>query len=134
MRNLRTNYAVSIKTQAILSYPEKNLTKQLGVGNTRSEPTDYETEFREIADARQESGQGLSGPGGLALERRAGGLQREPSLNDRNTNQDGDQQNEDPSKTAQGLEARPAQTRDQALQLLQSLASNGFCLCSSRFA
>ena len=79
MRNLRTNYAVSIKTQAILSYPEKNLTKQLGVGNTRSEPTDYETEFREIADARQESGQGLSGPGGLALERRAGGLQREPT-------------------------------------------------------
>ena len=102
--------------QAILWYPEKNLTKQLGVGNARSEPTDYETEFRKIADARQESGQGLSGSGGLALERGAGDLQREPSLDDGNTTESGGQQNEDSNETAQGLDRRPEQTRDPVLQ------------------
>jgi len=102
--------------QAILWYPEKNLTKQLGVGNARSEPTDYETEFRKIADARQESGQGLSGPGGLALERGAGDLQREPSLNDADSDQPSGQQNGLDNETAQGLDRRPEQTRDPVLQ------------------
>jgi hypothetical protein len=102
--------------QAILWYPEKNLTKQLGVGNARSEPTDYETEFRKIADARQKSGQGLSGPSGPPLERGAGDLQQEPVRDDRNEDELSSQQNENPNAESQGLEARPAQTRDPVLQ------------------
>ena len=39
--------------QAIIWYPEKELYKQYGVGNKRSEPTDYETEFRKIVEGEE---------------------------------------------------------------------------------
>jgi hypothetical protein len=42
--------------KAIVWYPEKNLYKMLGVGNKKSEPTDYETEFQKITEARGQRG------------------------------------------------------------------------------
>jgi len=61
--------------QAIIWYPEKDLYKQLGVGNAKSEPTDYETEFGKIVQSRQERGQGVSGSVGTAQQSGAGGLE-----------------------------------------------------------
>ncbi len=61
--------------QAIIWYPEKQLYKEYGVGNKRSEPTDYETEFRKIVQG-EEGGQGVPGPDGSALESGTGRVQR----------------------------------------------------------
>ena len=63
--------------QAIVWYPEKDLYKQLGVGNKRSEPTDYETEFRKIVEQGQLRGQGIPRSGGPEQQSRAGDVQPE---------------------------------------------------------
>lgn len=54
--------------QALLWYPEKELYTAYGVGGRRAQPTDYEKEFRRIADQRSARGGGSpdqrrSGPG-----------------------------------------------------------------------
>lgn len=61
--------------QAIIWYPEKELYKLHGVGNAKSEPTDYETEFRKIIESGQ-GGQRLPRPSRSALESGAGRVQR----------------------------------------------------------
>ena len=63
--------------QAIVWYPEKDLYKQLGVGNKRSEPTDYETEFRKIVEQGQLRGQGIPRSGGPEQQSRTGDVQPE---------------------------------------------------------
>lgn len=70
--------------QAIIWYPEKDLYKQLGVGNAKSEPTDYETEFGKIVQSRQRREQKLSGSVGAAQQSGAGGVQSgiEPDVQD----------------------------------------------------
>ena len=70
--------------QAIIWYPEKDLYKQLGVGNAKSEPTDYETEFGKIVQSRQERGQSVSGPVGTAQQSGTGGLESDlqPAVQD----------------------------------------------------
>jgi hypothetical protein len=61
--------------QAIIWYPEKELYKLHGVGNAKSEPTDYETEFRKIIESGQ-GGQRLPRSSRSALESGAGRVQR----------------------------------------------------------
>ena len=61
--------------QAIIWYPEKDLYKQLGVGNAKSEPTDYETEFGKIVESRQGREQKLSGSVGTAQQSGSRGVQ-----------------------------------------------------------
>ena len=73
--------------QAIIWYPEKDLYKQLGVGNAKSEPTDYETEFRKIVQSRQERGQKLSGSVGSAQQSGAGRVQSGGEPDVKNSNQ-----------------------------------------------
>jgi len=60
--------------QAIIWYPEKDLYKKMGVGNAKSEPTDYETEFRKIVEG-EEGGQGVPGSVGPARESGPRGLE-----------------------------------------------------------
>ena len=72
--------------QAIIWYPEKELYKLHGVGNAKSEPTDYETEFRKIIES-DEAGPTVSGPIRLAPEPRSGDVQRAVSETDANTEQ-----------------------------------------------
>ena len=72
--------------QAIIWYPEKELYKLHGVGNAKSEPTDYETEFRKIIEG-DEAGPTVSGPIRLAPEPRSGDVQRAVSETDANTEQ-----------------------------------------------
>jgi len=77
--------------QALLWYPEKDLYRKYGIGNARSEPTDYETEFSNLARERGVSddtisaaiaaSRGSSRPGsGAAGPGRSGGAesQRQP--------------------------------------------------------
>lgn len=73
--------------QAIIWYPEKQLYKVHGVGNARSEPTDYETEFRKIIEG-EEAGQGVSGPDGSAQQPGSGDVQRGTVEPDENQEQD----------------------------------------------
>ena len=50
--NLLSKHGINLELadlQALVWYPEKDLWKKLGVGNKRSAPTDYETEFKKIA-------------------------------------------------------------------------------------
>ena len=70
--------------QAIIWYPEKDLYKQLGVGNAKSEPTDYETEFGKIVQSRQERGQSVSGSVGTTQQSGTGGLESDlqPAVQD----------------------------------------------------
>ena len=72
--------------QAIIWYPEKQLYKLHGVGNARSEPTDYETEFRKIIEG-EESGQGVSGSVGSAQQPRTGRVQRTTRAAERDQDQ-----------------------------------------------
>ena len=72
--------------QAIIWYPEKQLYKLHGVGNKRSEPTDYETEFRKIIEG-EEGRPGVPGSGRSTLEPGARGLQRTTGESDQDTNQ-----------------------------------------------
>lgn len=72
--------------QALLWYPEKELVTKLGVGNKRSAPTDYETEFineaiargytREQVDSAIQAGQNRSSGSGDAGS--VGGILEEP--------------------------------------------------------
>jgi len=73
--------------QAIIWYPEKQLYKVHGVGNAKSEPTDYETEFRKIIEG-EESGQGVSGPDRSAQQSGSGDVQRGTVEPDGNQEQD----------------------------------------------
>ena len=72
--------------QAIIWYPEKQLYKLHGVGNKRSEPTDYETEFRKIIEG-EEGRPGVPGSGRSTLEPGARGLQRTTGESDQDTDQ-----------------------------------------------
>jgi hypothetical protein len=79
--------------QAIVWYPEKNLYKMLGVGNKKSEPTDYETEFKKITEARGQRGQDLSGSIGSAQQSGAGRLESADGADVSNTNPANSRQN-----------------------------------------
>lgn len=72
--------------QAIIWYPEKELYKLHGVGNAKSEPTDYETEFRKIIEG-DEAGPAVSGSIRLAPERGPDVVQRTTSESDPNPEQ-----------------------------------------------
>ncbi len=72
--------------QAIIWYPEKELYKQYGVGNKRSEPTDYETEFRKIIQG-EEGGQGVPGPERSPQQRGTGRVQRTTGESQRDADQ-----------------------------------------------
>ena len=72
--------------QAIIWYPEKQLYKEYGVGNKRSEPTDYETEFRKIVEG-EEGGQGVLGPERSPQQRGTGRVQRTTGESQRDADQ-----------------------------------------------
>lgn len=94
--------------QAIVWYPEKDLYKQLGVGNAKSEPTDYETEFKKIVEARNERGSGLSGPDGTAQQSGAGRLEPTDGRDDQDTGQPASRQDEQSNAEADQLDAPPS--------------------------
>ena len=95
--------------QAIIWYPEKDLYKQLGVGNAKSEPTDYETEFQKIVEARSQRGSGLSGPDGTAQQSGAGRLERADGQDDQDTGQSTSRPNQQSNAEADQLDAPPRQ-------------------------
>tara|TARA_A100001037_G_scaffold291066_1_gene304683 strand:+ start:1965 stop:9182 length:7218 start_codon:yes stop_codon:yes gene_type:complete len=86
--------------QAIIWYPEKELYKVHGVGNAKSEPTDYEAEFRKIIEG-DEAGPRISGPVRLALEPGPGPVQQGTGESERDSNQ------------SRGPEALEADRRDE---------------------
>jgi hypothetical protein len=86
--------------QAIIWYPEKELYKVHGVGNAKSEPTDYEAEFRKIIEG-DEAGPRISGPVRLALEPGPGPVQQGIGESERDSNQ------------SRGPEALEADRRDE---------------------
>lgn len=76
VNKLNSNNPVNMGAlQAIIWYPEKELYKLHGVGNAKSEPTDYETEFRKILEG-DEAGPTILGPIRSALESGSGAVQR----------------------------------------------------------
>ena len=95
--------------QAIVWYPEKELYKLHGVGNAKSEPTDYETEFRKIIEG-EEPGQGVSGPDGSSQQPRARGLQPATGVSEQ------DETISDNTESTEPLKARPPQGRAPALE------------------
>ena len=102
--------------QAIIWYPEKELYKLHGVGNAKSEPTDYETEFRKILEG-EEPRQELSGPIRLARESGPDIIQRTVGEDDSNQNQvDGAEVQEpvqvDQPQLIQEAESQPTQQPD----------------------
>ena len=76
VNKLNSNNPVNMGAlQAIIWYPEKELYKLHGVGNAKSEPTDYETEFRKILEG-DEAGPTILGSIRPALESGSGVVQR----------------------------------------------------------
>lgn len=76
VNKLNSNNPVNMGAlQAIIWYPEKELYKLHGVGNAKSEPTDYETEFRKILEG-DEAGPTILGSIRSALESGSGAVQR----------------------------------------------------------
>jgi len=76
VNKLNSNNPVNMGAlQAIIWYPEKELYKLHGVGNAKSEPTDYETEFRKILEG-DEAGPTVLGSIRSALESGPGAVQR----------------------------------------------------------
>jgi hypothetical protein len=98
--------------QAIIWYPEKDLYKQLGVGNAKSEPTDYETEFQKIVEARSQRGSGLSRPDGTAQQSGAGRLERADGQDDQDTGQSTSRPNQQSNAEADQLDAPPRNPSD----------------------
>ena len=93
--------------QAIIWYPEKDLYKQLGVGNAKSEPTDYETEFKKIVESRSQRGSGVSGSDGSAQQSGAGRLERADGQNDQDAGQSTSRPNQQSNAEADQLNAPP---------------------------
>ena len=100
--------------QAIVWYPEKDLYKLLGVGNAKSEPTDYETEFRKIVESREERGQDVSGPVGPEQQSGSGQLQPSAEQDVADTDQPSGEEDQQPtveSSQEETTPARPEQNR-----------------------
>ena len=93
--------------QAIVWYPEKDLYKQLGVGNAKSEPTDYETEFQKIVEARSQRGSRLSGPDRSAQQSGAGRLEPADGRDEPDAGQPTSRQNQQSNAEADQLDAPP---------------------------
>lgn len=98
--------------QAIVWYPEKDLYKQLGVGNAKSEPTDYETEFQKIVEARSQRGSRLSGPDRSAQQSGAGRLEPADGRDEPDAGQPTSRQNQQSNAEADQLDAPPRNPSD----------------------
>lgn len=119
VNKLNSNNPVNMGAlQAIIWYPEKELYKLHGVGNAKSEPTDYETEFRKILEG-DEAGPTILGPIRSALESGSGAVQRGAVETDADQDQvDGEEVQEPVQVTqpqfVQEADPQPVQQQDPA--------------------
>ena len=93
--------------QAIIWYPEKELYKLHGVGNAKSEPTDYETEFRKIIEG-EETGPTVSGPIRFASEPGPDVVQRTTGESDANPEQTDRAEVQEPSQEVADENVQPS--------------------------